>query len=62
MSLEAKNFTSDRTRAWLRENKAEIICIMREDETILRTGVIRSERQVSEMTCARFRSHDQEKE
>jgi hypothetical protein len=31
----------------IKEHKAEIICIMREDEEMRRTGILQSERQVS---------------
>ena len=54
--------------AEIKEHKAEIIALMREDERrredrrLEETGVIQSERQVFEMVRARFGSNDQEKE
>jgi hypothetical protein len=35
----------------IREHKAEIIQIMREDENLRRTGIIQSERQVFDLAC-----------
>ena len=40
--------------AEIKEHKAEIIKIMREDEEMLRTGIVQSERQVFEMAREYF--------
>ena len=44
----AKNITPKLTSA-IKEHKADIIRILREDEELVRTGVVQSERQVLEM-------------
>jgi hypothetical protein len=41
----AENITPELAAA-IKEHKADIICIMREDEEMHRTGIIQSERQV----------------
>jgi hypothetical protein len=38
----------------IREHKAEIIRILREDEEMCRTGIVQSERQVFELACEHF--------
>jgi hypothetical protein len=49
----ATNLTPELTTA-IKEHKAEIIRIMREDEEMRRTGLIQSERQVFEMAREYF--------
>ncbi len=49
----AKNITPELAAA-IREHKAAIVRIMREDEEMRRTGVIQSERQVFKMARERF--------
>ncbi len=49
----AENITPDLAEA-IKEHKADIIRIMREDEEMRRTGIIQSERQVFEMAREYF--------
>jgi hypothetical protein len=49
----AENITPDLAEA-IKEHKAEIIRIMREDEEMYSTGIIQSERQVFELARERF--------
>lgn len=49
----AENITPELAAA-IKEHKAEIICIVREDEEMRRTGVIQSERQVFELAREHF--------
>jgi hypothetical protein len=49
----AENITPELAAA-IKEHKAEIIRIMREDEEMRRTGIIQSERQVFEMAREYF--------
>jgi hypothetical protein len=49
----AENITPELAAA-IREHKADIIRIMREDEEMRRTGIIQSERQVFEMAREHF--------
>jgi hypothetical protein len=49
----AEKLTSDLAAA-IKEHKAEIIRIMREDEEMRRTGIIQSERQVFDMAREYF--------
>jgi hypothetical protein len=49
----AENITPELAAA-IREHKADIIRIMREDEEMRRTGIIQSERQVFEMVRKHF--------
>jgi hypothetical protein len=53
----AKNLTPEVASA-IKEHKAEIIRILREDEEFRRTGTIQSERQVFEMARERFGSNE----
>ena len=46
----AERLTPD-LAAGIKEHKADIIKVLREDEEMRRTGVIQSERQVFEMAC-----------
>ena len=54
----AEKITSELAVA-IKEQKAEIIKIVREDEEMRRTGIIQSERQVFELARARFGAHDE---
>jgi hypothetical protein len=49
----AENITQELAAA-IKEHKADIIRIMREDEEMRRTGIIQSERQVFEMAREHF--------
>jgi hypothetical protein len=49
----AERLTPDLAAA-IKEHKADIICIMREDEEMRRTGMIQSERQVFELAREHF--------
>ena len=49
----AERLTPDLAAA-IKEHKADIICIMREDEEMRRTGIIQSERQVFELAREHF--------
>ena len=42
----------------IKEHKADIICIMREDEEMRRTGIIQSERQVFDLAREFFRVNE----
>ena len=53
----AENITPDLAAA-IREHKAEIIRVMREDEEMRRTGIIQSERQVFEIAREHFGLND----
>ena len=53
----AENITPELAAA-IKEHKAEIIRIMREDEEMRRTGIIQSERQAFEMARQHFRSNE----
>jgi hypothetical protein len=50
----AERLTPDLAAA-IKEHKADIICIMREDEEMRRTGIIQSERQVFELAREYFK-------
>ena len=50
----AENITPELAEA-IKEHKAEIIRILREDEEMRRTGIIQSERQVFELAREHFR-------
>jgi hypothetical protein len=49
----AERLTPDLAAA-IKEHKADIICIVREDEEMRRTGIIQSERQVFELAREHF--------
>ena len=49
----AENITADLAEA-IKEHKADILRILREDEEMHRTGIIQSERQVFELARKRF--------
>jgi hypothetical protein len=49
----AERLTPDLAAA-IKEHKANIICIVREDEEMRRTGIIQSERQVFELAREHF--------
>ncbi len=49
----AENITPELAAA-IKEHKADIICIMREDEEMRRTGIVQSERQVFELAREHF--------
>jgi hypothetical protein len=49
----AERLTPDLAVA-IKEHKADIICIMREDEEMRRTGIIQSERQAFELAREHF--------
>jgi hypothetical protein len=49
----AERLTPDLAAA-IKEHKADIICIMREDEEMRRTGVIQSERQIFQLAREHF--------
>ena len=53
----AENITPELAEA-IKEYKADIICIMREDEEMRRTGIIQSERQVFDLAREFFRVNE----
>jgi hypothetical protein len=53
----AENITPE-LAAIIKEHKADIVRIMREDEEMRRTGIIQSERQVFKMTREHFGSNE----
>jgi hypothetical protein len=54
----AERLTPDLAAA-IKEHKADIICIMREDEEMRRTGIIQSERQVFDLARQFFRVNEE---
>jgi hypothetical protein len=55
----AENITPELAAA-IKEHKANIICILREDEEMRRTGIVQSERQVYELAREYFGLHGRE--
>jgi hypothetical protein len=55
----AENITPELAAA-IKEHKADIICILREDEEMRRTGIVQSERQVYELAREYFGFHGRE--
>jgi hypothetical protein len=55
----AENITPELAAA-IKEHKADIICILREDEEMRRTGIVQSERQVYELAREYFGLHGRE--
>jgi hypothetical protein len=55
----AERLTPDLAAA-IKEHKADIICIMRENEEMRRTGIIQSERQVFDLAHEYFGTDDEQ--